>query len=175
MITIDVCWINGLDEQNLNVAKCILKLKQVRALSGSDVWIRINPNYIRILEQAKLIQKNDENKSFVQLTSKGNKIQIFNDTIQLSLEEFFIHEHEIEKLIETSLNISIPKTSYKIMHDTCHSCSKTKSHLTHIVDKNKNDGMYCSQCLNSLGYVKSHQNANNRRKEARNALSIRQN
>lgn len=173
MIIIEVCWIEDINDQNLNIAKCILKLRQAEATYNSDVWIRINPNYVKVLEQADLIQKNEENKSFVQLTKKGSKIRIFNDTINLSLEEYFAHEKDIDSLIETCLMISITKSSYKIMHNICHSCAKTKSHLNHFVDKNENDGMYCNQCLNTLGYKNSMKAANKRRTEARNAFSIR--
>jgi predicted transcriptional regulator len=173
MITIDVCWIEDIDDQNLNIAKSILKLKQAEAFPGSNTWIRINPSYAKSLEQANLIQKNEENKNFVQLTQKGKKIKVFNDTIEMSLEEYFIHEQDIDALIETSLLISITKSSYKIMHNTCHSCNKDKTHLVHYIDHNKNDGMYCTQCLNKLGYIGSIAAATKRRTEARNAFSIR--
>ena len=175
MITIEVCWIDGLDEQNLNIAKCILKLRQAQAFPGSEVWIRINPNYIRVLEKANLIQKNAENKSFVQLTHTGHTVQIFSDTLNLSLKEYFVHENDIDLLIEDSLKIAVSKTSYKVMHNICHSCGKVKTHLNHIIDTDKNNGMYCNQCLNGIGYSQSLNNANTRRTEARNAFSIRQN
>ena len=173
MITIEVCWIEDIDDQNLNIAKCILKLRQAEAFHDSDTWIRVNPNYVKVLEQAGLIKKNEEHKSFVQLTKLGQKIQIFSDVINLSLEEYFAHESDIDAMIETCMMISITKSSYKIMHNICHSCNKTKSHLNHFVDKKNNDGMYCNQCLNTLGYDKSMKAANKRRMEARNAFSIR--
>ena len=175
MITIEVCWIDGLDEQNLNIAKCILKLKQVGAFYGTDTWIRINPNYVRILDYAQLIHKSEENKSFVQLTEKGQNIQIFNDHLDLSLKEFFVFEDRIEELIQNSFHISVPKSSYKIMHNNCHCCGLHKVHLNHIVDKDKNDGMYCNQCLNTVGYVESQLIAKSRRWEAKNDFGIRKN
>ena len=172
MITVDVCWIEDIDDQNINVAKCILKLKQAKALNGSDTWIRANPNYVKSLEKAGLIQKNVENKNFVQLTKKGEKITIFQETINMTLDEYFRAEKDIESVIETCMMISVTSSSYKINHSTCHCCNKTKSNLNHYVDHDGNDGMYCSSCLHRFGYMGSVQAANKRRMEARNALCI---
>ena len=174
MIFIEVCYINGLDEQNINLTKCILKIRQAKAFVGSTISIRINPSYARTLEQLGLIIKDEENKNYVQLTEKGKNLQIFDDLIELSLEEYFIHENNIEELIEKSMHVAVPKASFKIMHQTCHSCGKSKTRLNHIVDKTT-DGMYCNYCLNTIGFIESQTNANNRRKEAQDAFSIRQN
>jgi predicted transcriptional regulator len=173
MITVDVCWIEDIDDQNINVAKCILKLKQAKAFSGSDTWIRTNPNYVKSLEKVSLIQKNENNKNFVQLTKKGEKIKIFQETINMTLEEYFRAEKDIEGVIETCMMISVTSSSYKINHTTCHSCNKTKTNLSHYVDHDGNDGMYCGSCLHRFGYMGSVYAANKRRTEARNAFSLR--
>lgn len=175
MISIEVCWIHGLSDQNLNLAKCIRKLIQAEAFFNSANWIRINPNYIRILDSEKLICKNEENKSFVQLTKKGQSLKVFYDKINMSLDEYFAHEDNIELFIQDSLCLNIGKSSYKIMHNICHSCGNVKTHLNHIVDRKLNDGMYCDQCLNQLGYAKSLENATKKRIEAKNAFSVKKN
>ena len=175
MITVEVCYVNGLVDQNLNIAKCLLKHRQTGALPGTTTWIRINPNYVRVLEGSGLILKNEENKNFVQLTETGKTIQIYTDTLNLSLEEYFAHEKDIDSLVEDSLSISITNSSYKVMHNICHCCGKVKTRLNHIVDNDNNNGMYCNQCLNGKGYNECQIVANHRRKEAQHAFSIRQN
>jgi hypothetical protein len=173
MIFIEVCHINGLYNQNFNSVKCVLKLRQAKAFPNSDVWIRVNPNYVKELEAAGLIRKSQVNKNFVQLTEQGKDIQIFNDTISMTLNEYFAHESNIDTFIEEALKIAVTATSYKIMHNICHSCNKVKKSLNHIVDEKGNDGMYCNQCLNTIGYTESLLRANFRRKEARYDFSIR--
>ncbi len=170
MISVEVCYIDGLDEQNFNLAKCILKLKN--SYTGG-YWFRVNPNYVKLLDKLELIKKNEYNKSYVRLTPKGEAIKIFFDTLNLSLDEYFVHESDLHGFVEDSLGISVPLGCFKIIHNTCHCCGKTKSQLTHIVDEH-NDGMYCTICLNK-GYVLCLATTNNRRKEAQNAFSIRQN
>ena len=173
MIIIEVCYVEGLSDQNFNMVKAIKKLRRAAALPGTDTWLRINPNYVKSLEAANIITKNPINKNFVQLTWFGVDTLIFDDSICLSLEEYFVHEPDIPGFIEDSLFIAITNASYKIMHNICHSCGIVKRSLNHIVDEKKNDGMYCNQCLNTIGYAKALERANTRRKEAQYAFSIR--
>ena len=173
MIVLEVCYINGLSDQNINIAKCILKLRQAAALPGSDTWIRINPNYVRTLDSARLIQKSPVNKNFVQLTQLGQNVLLFHEMISMSLEQYFAHEDNIPEFIEDSLMISVTEASYKVMHNICHSCGKVKKTLNHIVDEKNNDGMYCNQCLDTIGYTECWERANSRRNKAQYAFSIR--
>ena len=159
MITIEAGYLFGC--LKLEEVKTIVKMNKI------EKPIRVNKNIAKVLLTNGYI-KCEEDHTY-SLTSKGKNCKLFFERFTFSFDSY-LRIDDVRKWISRAT--SKRKFVYKIMITSCFACGKDadRHDLEHIVDKENNDGMYCSSCLG-----KGYDHALKQLKERKDAASCNKN